>query len=93
MKMDFVDNSDEVKQELDRKISAILEAVGIHIEGEAKDELENDPRRVDTGNLKNSISHVVDESDSAVYVGTSVDYAVFVRWCMRGLSECHRTAF
>lgn len=78
MKMDFVDNSDSFKRELEDKIPAILEAVGIHIEGESKDELENSPRRIDTGNLRNSISHTVDESEQAVYIGTSVDYAIFV---------------
>ena len=91
MKMDFVDNSDSFKRELEDKIPAILEAVGIHIEGESKDELENAPRRIDTGNLRNSISHAVDESEPAAYIGTSVDYAIFVRWCMRGPSAWIRT--
>ena len=46
--------------------------------GEASDELENTPRRVDTGNLKNSITHEVDEDEKAVYVGTNVEYGVYV---------------
>lgn len=91
MKMDFVDNSDKFKQALENKIPAILEAVGIHLEGESKDELENTPRRVDTGNLKNSISHAVDESEPAVYIGTSIEYAIFVRWSTREPSAWHRT--
>lgn len=74
----FTDNSDKFKQELSDKIPAILEAVGIHIEGEAKDELENAPRRIDTGNLRNSISHAVDESDPAAYIGTNVEYGIYV---------------
>lgn len=74
----FTDNSDKFKQELSDKIPAILEAVGIHIEGEAKDELENAPRRIDTGNLRNSISHAVDESEPAAYIGTNVEYGIYV---------------
>lgn len=74
----FTDNSDKFKQELSDKIPAILEAVGIHIEGEAKDELENAPRRIDTGNLRNSISHAVDESEPAVYIGSNTSYAPYV---------------
>ena len=55
-----------------------MEAVGLHLEGEAKDELENDPRRIDTGNLRNSISHAVDEKEPAVYIGSNTSYAVYV---------------
>lgn len=78
MSVQFTDNSDKFKQELADKIPAILEAVGIHLEGEAKDELENAPRRIDTGNLRNSISHAVDESEPAAYIGTNVEYGIYV---------------
>jgi HK97 gp10 family phage protein len=61
----FTDNSDKFKQELSDKIPAILEAIGIHLEGEAKDELENDPRRVDTGLLRNSITHAISGGQAA----------------------------
>lgn len=57
-----------------------LEAVGLHLEGESKEELENDPRRIDTGRLRNSISHAVDMSEPAVYVGTNVEYAPYVHF-------------
>ena len=56
-------HSDEFKRAMDNAFPAILEAIGIHIEGEAKDELENDPRRIDTGNLRNSITHQVVDSE------------------------------
>ena len=78
MSVQVTDNSDKFKSELAEKIPIILEAVGIHLEGESKDELENDPRRVDTGNLRNSISHAVDEQEPALYVGTNVDYGIYV---------------
>jgi phage gpG-like protein len=32
---------------------------------------------VDTGRLKNSISHAVDEEEPAVYIGTNVEYAPY----------------
>ena len=75
-----VDNVQEVLATKRGAVERILEAVGLHLEGEAKDELENDPRRVDTTRLKNSISHAVDMSQPAVYVGTNVEYAPYVHF-------------
>lgn len=74
----FVDNSDKVMAEFQKQAATALEAVGLHIEGEAKEELENPPRRVDTGNLKNSISHEVVSKENAVYIGTNVEYGIYV---------------
>lgn len=72
------DHSDEYKRQLLEQLPAALEAIGIHIEGEAKEELENTPRRIDTGNLRNSITHQVVNSEGVVYVGTNVEYALYV---------------
>lgn len=72
------DNGKEVLQALDDAINKFLVEAGEHLEGEAKDELENDPRRIDTGNLRNSISNVPDFESKAVHVGTNVDYAIYV---------------
>lgn len=72
------DHSDEYMRALEDALPWALEAVGIHIEGEAKEELENTPRRIDTGNLRNSINYQVKESEKAVYVGTDVQYALYV---------------
>lgn len=74
----ITDNVDLVKRSTQASINAALEAIGAHIADEAADELENTPRRVDTGNLKNSISHNVNSSENAVYVGTNVEYAPYV---------------
>ena len=74
----FIDNSGQFINEMARKAETALEAVGIHLEGEAKDELENSPRRVDTGRLKNSISHAYSSSEVAEYIGTNVEYAPYV---------------
>lgn len=72
------DNTELFKKEFADRIPQILESIGLHLEGEAKDELENSPRRVDTGNLRNSITHVVDTGENAVYIGTDVEYALYV---------------
>ena len=72
------DHSDEYMREVEDALGRLLEAIGIHIEGEAKEELENTPRRIDTGNLRNSINYQVKESEKAVYVGTNVEYALYV---------------
>lgn len=56
---------------------AALEAVGNQVVSDAKDNLEDDPRRVDTGRLKNSITHAVVD-DTAVIIGTNVEYAIYV---------------
>lgn len=72
---------DHSREAIDAKNAAILRFLteaGLHLEGEAKEELENTPRRVDTGNLKNSIANQVVQDEDAVYVGTNVEYAVYV---------------
>lgn len=67
------DNTDEVKSAVSDAILAALEAVGLTAEGYAKLLCP-----VDTGRLRNSISHAVDESEKAVYIGTNVEYAPYV---------------
>lgn len=74
----IVDHTSEVERALNNAFSRALEAVGLHLEGESKDELENAPRRIDTGNLRNSITHIVNDEEKAVYVGTNVEYGIYV---------------
>lgn len=52
----FIDNSDKVKKELLGRIPPALEAVGQQAVGHCKQELENTPKRIDTGLLRNSIT-------------------------------------
>ena len=73
---EFIDNSGAFKKELQNKLPKILEMLGLQAEGYAQLELESHPRRVDTGNLRNSIRHSKDEN--AAYSGTNVDYAIYV---------------
>ena len=63
----------EAKKALSEAEERTLEAIGVFVEGEA---IVRAP--VDTGNLRNSLSHQVDHDDRAVVIGTPVEYAVYV---------------
>ena len=65
------DNTDEVLDAISEQLGVGLETVGLVAEGYAKRLCP-----VDTGRLRNSISHAVD--NNMVYIGTNVDYAVYV---------------
>lgn len=56
MNIKFTDNTKEAIEAKNAAVKKALYAVGMHLEGEAKEELENTPRRVDTGLLRNSIT-------------------------------------
>lgn len=76
------DNTKEVLSALEKAINRGLEAIGLTAEGYAKDETP-----VDTGRLRNSINHSTDK-DSA-YIGTNVEYAVYVELGSRGKDGKH----
>lgn len=67
------DNTEEVSQGIVRAIDRALEEIGLAAEGHAKRACP-----VDTGNLRNSITHAVAADEDAVYVGTDVEYAPYV---------------
>lgn len=67
------DNTEEVSQGIARAIDRALEEIGLAAEGYAKRACP-----VDTGNLRNSITHAVESAEDAVYVGTNVEYAPYV---------------
>lgn len=69
----FNDYSADVLSEFHDAVLRALERCGEQAEGYAKD-----LAPVDTGNLRNSISHQVDDSENAVYIGTNVSYAPYV---------------
>ena len=77
IKIEIQDNTDEFKKEIEEKLKTALEAVGMQAEGNAKLEIENLPRRVDTGLLRNSITHRVINENSVV-IGSNTYYAVYV---------------
>lgn len=64
-------------EELQRAILQAATIISQYCASDCRDELENPPRRVDTGRLKNSINGYVDGGDTVV-VGTNVEYAIYV---------------
>jgi len=81
-----VDRSPEAIRGMENAVFKFLEEAGLHLENQAKRELENDPRRIDTGRLRNSITHTTDNKEPAVYVGTNVEYAPYVHEGTRRMS-------
>lgn len=69
----FNDYSADVLNEFHDAVLRALERCGEQAEGYAKD-----LAPVDTGNLRNSISHTVDEDEPAAYIGSNVEYAAYV---------------
>ena len=72
----ITDHSDEAIQAMDDAVEAALEAIGLQAVNHAKSNI-TEAGRVDTGALRNSISHLVATDENAVYVGTNQEYAVF----------------
>ena len=71
MSYSYKDNTQEVLSALEKAKKRGLEAIGLVAEGHAKK-----ITPVDTGRLRNSISHAMD--DEAAYIGTNVEYAPYV---------------
>ena len=64
-------HADEALAELDSKIQVALEEIGLMAERYAKNDCP-----VDTGRLRNSITHETD--NDSVYIGTNVEYGKYV---------------
>ena len=73
MTIEIIDNSATVKSEMQASILRALETCGIVGEGYAKKACP-----VDTGNLRESITHQVQPSEPAVYIGTNSEYGAYV---------------
>ena len=82
MSYTYKDNTDEVIAALKNAKKRGLEAIGLTAEGYAKKDTP-----VDTGRLRNSIAHAVE--DDAAFIGTNVEYAVFVEAGARGRQGVH----
>ena len=82
MSYTFKDNTEEVLSALERAKKRGLESIGLTAEGHAKKETP-----VDTGRLRNSISHSTD--GEAEYIGTNVEYAPYVELGARGRQGKH----
>lgn len=73
MEIKIDDNSQKILDEFHAAALRALERCGSQAEGYAKD-----LAPVDTGNLRNSISHKVDDGEPAVYIGSNTSYAPYV---------------
>ena len=82
MSYTYKDNTDEVLSALEKAKKRGLEAIGLAAEGHAKK-----ITPVDTGRLRNSIAHAVE--DDAAFIGTNTSYAIFVETGARGRKGVH----
>ena len=73
MNIQFTDNSKEVSEKIKKALLRGLETCGLVAEGYAKK-----LAPVDTGNLRNSITHMVDEQEPAAIIGTDSEYGAYV---------------
>ncbi len=73
MEIKITDNSGLAKDEMEAAVLRALEKCGLVAEGYAKKLCP-----VDTGNLRNSITHRVEPEESVVYIGTNSEYAPYV---------------
>lgn len=73
MRIEITDNSQEFIKAMQTAALRALEKCGLTAEGYAKKLCP-----VDTGNLRNSITHQVDSGEPTAYIGTNVEYAAHV---------------
>lgn len=73
MKVTYESHLDEFLDALPEQIEQALIAIGMTAETYAKQECP-----VDTGRLRNSITHEVDMSEQAAIIGSNVEYAAYV---------------
>lgn len=59
------DNTPQAKRELESKLRKGLKAAGIQAASAAREELQKSPKRIDTGLLRNSITHAMDGQSPA----------------------------
>ena len=69
-------HADLFKDAVKEAVEAALEAIGLQAEGYAKANI-TAAGRVDTGELRNSVTHQVEESEQAVYIGSNLEYAIY----------------
>ena len=67
----IADHTDEVIEALGTAIARALEAIGIEAESDAANLCP-----VDTGRLRNSITHTIDGDEKVAIVGTNVSYSI-----------------
>lgn len=81
------DNTKKSVLQLKKELADKLELCGIYVEGKAIEEITN-LDAIETGRLKNSITHETDRNKLSVSIGTNVEYAPYVEF---GLGKGNRT--
>lgn len=71
---EFTDNSPEFKKGMQQAVARALEAIGLQAETHTKSEITK-IGLVDTGRLRNSIAHTV--QDDTAYIGSNLEYALY----------------
>lgn len=66
-------NSEQIANAIHKAVASALEEIGLAAERFAKRACP-----VDTGRLRNSITHALNMDEEAVYIGTNVSYAPYV---------------
>lgn len=85
----LTDHSEEVIAAMKDQVKDWLDLIGEDAASTAADKAP-----VDTGRLKNSISHAVVEDEKAVYIGTNVEYAPYQEFgTSRGIVGKHFIQF
>lgn len=75
MKVEVTSHKIEVLDAMNPAVEKALEIIGMTAERYAKE-----LAPVDTGRLRNSISHEVDTDSKTVFVGTNVEYAPYIEF-------------
>lgn len=75
MNISYKITSDNTQQIIEEKNDAVLRA--LEIIGQVVENSAAGYAPVDTGNLRNSITHEVDDGEHCVYIGSNVEYAPF----------------
>lgn len=86
-------NSKQIQSAINHAVAAALEEIGLAAERFAKRACP-----VDTGRLRNSITHALNMDEEVVYIGTNVEYASYVEngtskrsgvYFLRGAAQDH----
>ncbi|MCR5271995.1 MAG: HK97 gp10 family phage protein [Lachnospiraceae bacterium] len=81
----FTSHASEVKAAKDAAVTKALEMIGLQAEGYAKENITR-VGAVDTGRLRNSITHAAEGDDTEV-IGTNVEYAPYIEYGTSKMKE------
>lgn len=90
-------NTKQIQDAINHSVAAALEEIGLAAERFAKRACP-----VDTGRLRNSITHALNMGEEAVYIGTNVEYASYVEngtskrsgvYFLRGAAQDHSSYY